>query len=59
MQLSNGSMMSVPRRVVRTIDYWQRSVEEESAGFWLLGVAVGTPGAINLMVGRHIDQDWG
>ncbi|MEZ4785749.1 MAG: hypothetical protein R3F28_16935 [Candidatus Kapaibacterium sp.] len=58
MRLNSGSMMIVPRRVVRIIDYSQR-FEKASAGFWSLGAVVGTPGAINLVVGRHFDQDWG
>lgn len=54
-----GVTVAMPRSSIRLIDYAPGSHDEKGEGFWMFGLTYGTPGKVNLVIGRHFTRSVG
>lgn len=56
---ASGVVAIVPRQSVRQVDYAYDEQRDLARGYWSFGGAIGTPGIINIVVGRQLNRIFG
>lgn len=59
LQSTSGVGVHIPRSSIRSIVYNAENPEDPNHGYWAFGGTLGTPAALNLVLARNFNRNWG